>query len=305
MQEQVLSKPRSGIYQLITEKIIAAIEAGTPAYRMPWHSVGVPITLPVNAQTGRSYRGINVISLWTEAMASRYSAGYWATYRQWQALGAQVRKGEHGAVVLFYLADDEPIDKAGQKASDRRRFVARASRVFNGDQVEGWRCADSPRVDHVRCWDGAEDVIKATGADIRHGSHRACYHLRDDYIEMPRPEWFVSGYAMSAAESYYATILHELCHWTAHPSRLDRNMKSRFGDEAYAMEELIAEFGAAFLCGILGLSNEPRLDHASYIVSWLSVLRGDPKALLTAGTKAAAAADYVLRLADTDATASG
>lgn len=305
MQEQVLSASRGGLYRTITDRIVAAIEAGAPTYRMPWHSVGVPIALPANARTGRPYRGINVLSLWVVATASRYISGYWATYRQWQALGAQVRKGERGTTIVFYLVDRASAEEEPQEESHRRRFVERPSRVFNADQVDGWSGVELPAHDHTVRWDCVEDVLRATGADVRHGSHRACYHLKDDYIEMPRPEAFVAGYAMSAAESYYATLLHELTHWTAHPNRLDRNLQSRFGSEAYAMEELIAEFGAAFLCGSLGISNEPRIDHASYIVSWLAVLRRDARALVTAASKAAAAADYVLQCVKPSAASAG
>lgn len=221
--------------------------------------------------------------------------GYWASYRQWQALGAQVRKGARGTLILFYLVDDKADEEAEATERSHRRFIARPSWVFNAGQVDGWDGGTPAQEDHVERWEVIEDVVRARAADVRYGSHRACYHPVEDFIEMPYAEWFVSGYARSATESFYSTLLHELTHWSGHASRLDRDLSGRFGGEAYAMEELVAELGAAFLCGNLGISNEPRLDHASYLSSWLTVLKRDSKALVTAAGKAATAADFVLQ----------
>ena len=138
-----------------------------------------------------------------------------------------------------------------------------------------------------------EAFITSTGADIRYGGDIACYDPVGDYIAVPHPEQFVATQTSSATEGYYSVILHELTHWTGAASRLSRTLRARFGDEAYAMEELVAEFGAAFLCADLGIANEPRLDHAAYVSSWLKVLSKDRTALFTAANKASVAATYL------------
>jgi antirestriction protein ArdC len=272
---------------------VAAVEVGAGDYCMPWHRT---VTLPVNAFTRKFYHGVNVLSLWATAATRGYRSGYWATYRQWREFGAQVRKGERGAVVVFYKS--VPPEKGDQdddeKAAGRPTLIARSSWAFNSEQVAGWTPPpQSQQRSEVEIREHVEAFIKATRADIRHGGDIAFYHLVDDYIAVPHSEQFVATKTSSATECYYSVILHELTQWSGAASRLARDIRARFGDEAYAMEELIAELGAAFLCADLGIANEPRLDHAAYVTSWLKVLNKDRTALLTAASKASVAATYL------------
>jgi antirestriction protein ArdC len=181
--------------------------------------------------------------------------------------------------------------------------MARASYVFNADQVDGFEAPPLPEPkDPAQILDRAEAFIAATGADIRHGGNRAFYRFPDDFIQMPERERFMGTETSTATESYYSTLLHELTHWTGSAKRCDRAFGKRFGDEAYAVEELVAELGAAFLCADLGITLEPRADHAAYIDNWLKVLKADKKAIFTAASQAAKATDYLAGLQATEIT---
>ena len=274
------------IYSRVTQQIISAIEAGAGEWRMPWHRTGVDSFAPVNAVSKRFYRGVNVLSLWVASQVLGYPTGYWATYRQWQELGAQVRKGEKSTLVVFWkvYGDDRPdqADEAQEEtATDQvgRRFFARGYRVFNAAQVDGFTLPtlpDRPKAERIA---GAETFFAALQADIRHGGNQAYYHKAGDYIQMPSFE------AFEDAGAYYATLAHEATHMTGHASRLDRDLSGRFGSAAYAAEELVADLGAAFVCARLGLSHEPRPDHAAYLQSWLKVLKEDSRAIFTAASR--------------------
>ena len=162
--------------------------------------------------------------------------------------------------------------------------MLKTSTVFNAAQVEGYeQPARAP-------WDpcAAERLVVAAGIDLRYGGGRAYYHTGLDYVAIPVLSDFES------VPAFQATLLHEAAHWTGHKTRLDRAFGKRFGDAAYAMEELVAELGAAFLCADLGVENVPRDDHACYIAGWLRVLKSDPRAVFTAAAQAAKAADFLL-----------
>ena len=283
---------RADIYQRITDRIAAAIEAGAGEWRMPWHpgADGMAPTLPVNAATVKPYRGVNTVVLWAAAQAERYPSRIWATYRQWAELGAQVRKGERASPVVFWkISDKEEQDDAGEGEEDgrRSRVFARGYSVFNAAQVDGYAAPALPMLPEAERIGHAEAFFAAIGADIRHGGARACYVPSLDQIRMPPFEAFRDPVA------YYATLAHEATHLTGHPSRCARDLRGRFGDEAYAAEELVAELGAAFVCADLALAPEPRPDHAAYVASWLKVLRGDKWAIFAAAAKAQQAADWM------------
>lgn len=282
-------------YRSITDDIVKAIEAGAPAFEMPWHQGG---GRPINAYTDTAYRGVNVVGLWARAGAAGYESRYWATYKQWRMLDAQVRAGAHGSPIVFYKEVERALDEAEEEegTAPAPQLVARFSFVFNVEQVDGWQPSNPARDCKVMELAEAEAFVANTRADIRHGGDTACYYPTDDYIRMPNREHFVGTLTASATECYYSTLLHELTHWTGHRSRIDRNLVGRFGDQAYAMEELIAELGAAFLCADLRISPSPRLDHAAYIAHWLEVLKRDKKAVFSASSKAANAADFLDRL---------
>jgi antirestriction protein ArdC len=278
------------LYQTITDKIVAAIEAGAGAFVMPWH-VGASTGRPTNALTRNAYQGVNVISLWASAMLAGFETGYWATFRQWKTAGAQVRRGERGTATLFYKSLDG--DRVETEDDVARRFVARASYVFNASQVDGWTAPEAAQKAEATVIETAEAFVARAGADIRHGALMACYLPQSDWIEMPDRNRFCGTYTSSATESYYAVLLHELVHWTGAAHRLDRTIDGRFGSSTYAVEELVAELGAAFLCADLGIANEPRLDHAAYVQSWLKVLKSDSKALFVAAKEASRAVDFL------------
>lgn len=278
------------VFEQITQDIVALIEAGAGAYQMPWHCVGS--VRPVNA-AGQAYRGINVLLLWAEAQRAGYSTATWGTYRQWQQLGAQVRRGARSTVVLLWKPIDAPGNDAEPDDGRRRRFMARAFRVFNAAQVDGYEVVSPPPLPEDQRISRAERFFAPMPAQIWSGGDTACYDPRSDLISMP------SFHAFRSAEAYYSVLAHELTHWTGVKSRLARDLSGRFGSEAYAFEELVAELGAAFVSAQLGLSNEPRRDHAAYIGSWLRVLKGDPRAILTAASHAQAASDYLQAAAGT------
>lgn len=303
MENAVLPKPKLDVYRAITEKIIAAVEAGAPEYHMPWHHSQSSTTRPINAVTKRTYRGVNVLSLWADAMFRDYKTGYWATYRQWKSLDAQVRKDSRGSIVIFFkkpVAEDQPTSESkteadGEADVSEPRLIARASWVFNADQVDGWTPPQVPAPNKAEILTNVEAFVAATQARIKHGGDLCCYSPLSDLIQMVERQYFIDTEWSTATETYYSTLLHELVHWTGHTSRLDRQLRNRFGDDFYAMEELVAELGAAFLCADLGITNAPREDHAAYMRSWLYVLKQDRKALFTAGSRANAAAEFLAR----------
>lgn len=286
---------RSDVYEAITDQVIAAIEAGAGQWQMPWHRSGV--SRPLNAHTKKPYRGVNVVALWAAAEACHYGSGFWGTYKQWLELQAQVRKGERASLIVFWKEfEGEVENKETGERKPKKTLFARASWVFNADQVDGWTPPAAPERNLVQVLDQAEAFTVATGADVRHGGERAFYRRSADCLQMPDRERFTGSETSTPTETYYATLLHELTHWTGHERRLDRDLSGRFGKEAYAVEELVAELGAAFLCADLSITNTPRPDHAAYIAHWLEVLRQDKRAIFTAARKAAQASDFLSSL---------
>jgi antirestriction protein ArdC len=223
-----------------------------------------------------------------DGQAAGFQTGQWATYRQWHEHGAQVRKGERGTPVFFWQQRNrEETDNNSAARQRRGGFIAKAFTVFNADQVDGFTPNMQPALPESAREARAEHFVRKVGAMVRHGGDQAYYAPGSDTIQMPEFSQFKS------ATGYYSTLAHELTHWTGAKHRLDRRLDNRFGSEAYAIEELIAELGAAFTCAKLELRTEPRRDHAPYIASWLKALRGDPRAIFTAASKAQEAADYL------------
>lgn len=284
---------RRNVYADITNQLITAIESSPGELALPWRRRGGYLHMPVNAQTGQAYRGVNVISLWVVAETRGYDHNLWATYRQWAELGAQVRKNEKSAHVIFYKEYEAEPDPQNPNDTGKRR-IARASSVFNATQVDGYGIPQAPTplspVDRLQ---RADAFVAATGACVRHGGDRAYYHSERDQIQMPDEGLFFDTKTLSRTEGYYATLLHELIHWTGPAHRLDRDMGKRFGDRAYAAEELVAEIGAAFLCAELGITAEVRPDHASYLANWLQLLKDDDRAIFSAAARASEAAIWL------------
>lgn len=292
-----MSEDRKDIYQRVTDAIVCELEKGVRPWLKPWnaeHAAG-RITRPLRAN-GIPYRGINVLMLWGAAAESGYVAPMWLTYKQAQELGAQVRKGEKGSLVVYAntITRTEQDEATGEDLEREIPFM-KGYTVFNAEQVDGlpahFHAMQAPALDAVQRIEKAESYFAATGATIREGGDRAFYRQADDAVQMPP---FV---AFREPEAYYATLAHELCHWTKHPKRLDRDFgRKRFGDRGYAMEELVAELGAAFVCADLQLTPQPREEHASYIASWLKALKDDRRAIFAAAAHAQRAADYLAAL---------
>ena len=285
------SKEKRDVYARVTDQIITAIENGAGTWRMPWHTSGRFAFSPINVTSHKPYRGINTVCLWAAAQAKGYESGEWATYAQGLERGAQVRKGEKSTLVVFWkFAHDsgESQDDGSEGVGRSRLLFTRGYSVFNAAQVDGYTPradADTSTPERIA---QADVFFSSIGADLRHGGNQAFYSPATDHIQMPPFQAFRDGMA------YYSTLAHEHTHWTATAARCDRQLGKRFGDHAYAAEELIAELGAAFTCAHLGLSTEPRSDHASYLASWLRVLKADKRAIFTAASKAQQATDWMV-----------
>jgi antirestriction protein ArdC len=290
------TRSRQDIHAEITNKLIMAIEANPGEPVMPWRKSGKPLWLPENALTRKRYNGINIVSLWVAAETAGYAEPLWATYRQWQQLDAQVRKGEKASIIVFYKQYDTDPDPDDPEDDGKRR-VARASWVFNCAQVEGYTSPPRPEpLGPIQRILDADRFFAAIGARIVHGGEEAYYRPSTDTIHMPDEGLFTGTDTMTRSQSYFSVLAHEHLHWTGHGSRLDRNLTQRFGKAEAAAEELVAEIGNAFLCAALGITQDVRPDHAQYLVNWLQLLKADPKAIFTAAARASEAVNYLNRL---------
>jgi len=282
------------VYQTVTSQIVTAIEQGAGSWRMPWHTNGRYAFSPINVTSKKPYRGINTVCLWAAAQSKAYESGEWGTYQQWQERGAQVRKGEKSTLVVFWkFANSVRETDDDAPANGSRLLFTRGYSVFNAAQVDGYNPPAESDVPIPEPIAHAEAFFRGVGADVKHGGNQAYYAPVTDHIQMPPFQAFVESVP------YYSTLAHEHTHWTANATRCDRQLGKRFGDSAYAAEELIAELGAAFTCAHLGLSTEPRADHAAYIQSWLKVLKADKRAIFTAASKAQQATDWMIQRAGT------
>ncbi|MGY2849149.1 antirestriction protein ArdC [Bradyrhizobium sp. USDA 4509] len=285
---------KANVYQKITDQIVQKLEQGVRPWHQPWkveHGTG-RISRPLRGN-GIPYNGINILMLWSAAVANGYTAPIWMTYKQASTLDGKVRKGETGTLVVYAdrIIRKETKSETGDEAGRAIPFM-KGYTVFNVEQIGGlpshyYGQLEQPTAPIQRTTH-ADAFFAATGANIVHGGSRACYVPSTDNIHMPCIDFFRD------AISYYATLAHECTHWTGHESRLNRDFgRKRFGDEGYAVEELVAELGGAFLSADLGLTPEVREDHAAYIASWIKVLKNDKRAIFTASSHAQHAADYL------------
>jgi antirestriction protein ArdC len=297
--ENTATKP--DVYQRVTDSIVNAIEQGTGQYRMPWVVRQDKGFSPISIGTVKPYRGVNTLVLWSQAHSTGYTSALWGTYQQWQSHGGQVRRGEHGSPVVYwgtYESRETPEDEKDERSG--RHLFCKGYTVFNLDQVDGCKLLKrfEPRLSANERIGRAESFFAGVGVQVRDGGNRAYY--RPDTpgaVYMPGFDQFPDRV------DYYSTIAHETTHWTSHPSRCDRQLGKRFGDAAYAMEELIAELGSAYTMAGLELELTPRKDHAAYIDSWLKVLRTDKRAIFTAASQAQKAADWLTTRAPLTAAA--
>jgi antirestriction protein ArdC len=290
----------SKVYEIVSDRIIAALEKGIIPWRKEWDAVGSN-RMPINAHSGKPYRGINVLTLWCEQADKGYASNQWITFKQALELGGNVRKGERATPIVFWKFDRKK-DAATGKVEE---FCwARYYSVFNVAQCDGI-ATDAPAVPADRpAFSPIEsaEMVTARYLDspnaprLRHGGPQAFYTVTLDYVQMPDRDTFRSP------EGYYSTLFHELTHSTRHASRLDRrnenesaNIARAFGSEDYSKEELTAEMGAAFLCAESGIANDATLNNSvAYIQSWLKALKNDRQMVITAAQRAQRAADYIL-----------
>ncbi len=283
------------LYVEVSARIVAELEAGAAPWIKPW-SASPGANTPCNAATNRPYSGCNVVLLWM-AQAAGYRTPRFLTFKQALELGGNVRKGEHGTKVYFVKQLQVRDKGADDDTATRVVPMLREYTVFNVDQCDSLPARVvtlgevKPRNADER--DATIDEFLAnSGATIREGFGEAYYRPGDDFISLPRFEAFKN------AVHFYSTAFHELGHWTGHKSRLARDLRHRFGERAYAAEELVAELCSAFLCAKFSIDGDLR--HAGYIQNWIGLLKADSRAFFTACSKAQAAADYLRGLALSD-----
>ncbi len=275
------------LYSEITNRIVAALEAGVQPWSQPWLSKddGFEFVRPLRAN-GEPYQGINVIMLWMTASEKNYTNPYWMTFRQAKELGGNVRSGEKSTRVVY----------ASRIVTDDEKLISflRSYNVFNCQQIDGLPKQYYPKKPDIVVPAAKVHVPSADiffdnlGATVIHGGSRAFYHSTSDTVHLPDFDTFLTPL------DYYSTRAHEMVHWTQTEQRTDRNLGvKRWGDEGYAMEELVAELGAAFLMADLGLAVQPRADHANYIATWLKVLKNDHRAIFSTASLANKAVKYM------------
>jgi len=269
-------------YEIVTESIIKQLESGVAPWRKPWRT-----ETPANLVSKKEYRGINIFLLASLGYGSRY----WITYRQAQTLGGSVRKGQHGSKVVFWKIDEyRKENKETGESENRKSILLRYYTVFNLEQCDGIESPEPSRVIHPieECEHIVNSMPNRPGFEQ---DSRAFYRPSTDTVGMP------SRLAFESAEKYYSTLFHELTHSTGHPSRVGREgimEHNPFGSEDYSKEELVAEMGAAMLCGVAGIESQTLDNSASYLQSWISRLRSDSRLIVSAASQAQKAADYVL-----------
>lgn len=282
--------PKQDVYRKVTDAIITTIEQGVGQYRMPWTVRQDRGFSPISVGSAKPYRGINTLVLWAQAQSKGYGSAFWGTYQQWQAIGGQVRKGEHGSPVVYWGTIATQTDQ--DEETSHRGLFCKGYTVFNIEQVDGCKLPRrfEPKLSHNERIAHADAFFTGIGVQIRDGGNRAFYRpSAPEAVYMPGFDQFPDRV------DYYSVLAHESTHWTSHASRCDRQLGGRFGDDAYAMEELIAELGSAYTMARLELELTPREDHAQYIQSWLRVLRADKRAIFTAASQAQQAADYLVQ----------
>ena len=302
------ARDRTDVRQAVTDRIVAMLAQGGHVFRERWTRAAAR-GMPRNGKTGAPYHGANVLLLWDAAIDGGYASNVWLTYRQAQSLGAQVRKGERGVLCAHFertarerrddadeVLSEGGVDEGAVTAEAGARagvLLCRPFWLFNVAQIDGLplEVVDLGAASPVSLQGPVERAMRLLGgcnATIRHGFDQAAYLPALDEIRLPWPRQFTS------AEAQCATALHELVHWTGHPDRLNRSFGRRFGDAAYAFEELVAELGSAFVMGHCGLVDATVEGHAAYIDAWLQVLRGDRTAIFTAARLAEEAFAFIV-----------
>lgn len=277
----------------ITDLIIRKLEEGVPPWSRPWRDGPEAEGRPLR-HCGTPYSGINNLYLWAIGDARGYRSRYWMTSRQAGELGGHVRSGEQGSISVYYSSfkKTEANPQTGAETQKSIRFL-RHYIVHNADQIDGLpdyfypKDLATPPLPPSERQAGIDAFFGAIPAEVRHGGNRAYFSPTFDYIQMPHRRVFRSS------DHYASTRGHETVHWSGHANRLARTFGRRFGDDAYAFEELVAEIGAGLLCAELSLPNALHDSHASYVGHWLGILRGDKSAIIHAASKAEQAVAYL------------
>lgn len=288
----VTQPPKFDVYQRVTDTIIEHLEAGTTPWQKPWRGgAETPFSIPKNGVSGKQYNGINILLLWSTAIANDYQSHEWGSFRQWNEKKESVRKGEKGTMVVYYDFIEKEVEGEIKKVPFMKSYV-----VFNKCQLNSYKPDEviaEPVKPLVERMEHVEKFISNTKAVIRHKGIRACYMPLKDEINMPKKSAFIDTEHSTATENYFSTLCHELIHWSGHPSRQERKFGKRFGDDTYAAEELVAELGSAFLCAELSITRQTRLDHANYIANWLQVLKNNKYVITNAANAASKAVTYL------------
>jgi len=289
---------KDAVYKIVSEQLLQLLEGGHIPWDKPWDaSAGMPASMSTN----KPYRGINVFLLGMEAQIKGYTSPWWATFNKIKELGGAVRKGEKGTLVIFWKINKKTVRNAAGEREEQVYPLLRYYKVFNADQCDGLpdRYTQPAATRDNATIDAAQTILDnytATLASVAHGGDQAYYIPTKDHIQMPDRRTFID------AESYYSTFFHEATHSTGHTSRLHRDgliESHRFGDEWYAREELVAEFGAAMLCGIAGVEKATIRRSAAYLQNWITVLKSDVRLAVNAAAAAQKAADLILAASDT------
>ena len=289
---------KKDLYAEVTARIVAQLESGAAPWVKPWASTPGR-NQPHNAITGRRYSGVNVVMLWMAMNRPGFTVPAFATFKQVQAAGGQVRKDEHGTKVYF-VKPLESKTKFKSNGKPETFMMLREFTVFNIAQCDGLpESIVNPAITGPRNEDSRdatiEEFLQATGADITESGDRAFYSPAEDRIVIPAFQCF------KGASAYYGTMFHELAHWTGSKGRCDRDFSGRFGDAKYAAEELVAELTSAYLAA--EFNTDGQMQSAEYIAVWIRLLKDDSRAFFTAASKAQAAADYLRGLALAEAPA--
>lgn len=292
-----MANKKTDIHEEITNQIIELLDkVNLEDYEPPFAGLAAQ-GLPLNPTTANQYQGINILSLWFNQQSKHFTSNEWATFKQWKDKGAQVRKGEKGSRIIFYKTLIKSEENAKGETEETKIPMLKTYTVFNANQIEGYEHTErelAPEIDNVERIKLVDEFCSNTGAEIRHSENRAYYRHKADFINMPETSSFLDTAQANATENYYATLLHELTHWTGAKNRLDREISP--DKEKYAFEELIAELGAAFLCAQHGITQTKPDHHAMYIKSWLQALKNDKTYIFKAAAKAAQASAYLNEL---------
>lgn len=286
---------RKDIYQEVTDTIVKQLEKGVVPWRKPWKSENdFSFDLPMNYSTQNKYRGINILLLWASAMDQNLKTNEWATFKQWKEKNESIRQDEKGTMIVYY----DTFEREEEGEIKKIPFL-KHSYVFNRSQLAGFKPDEKPETEPkgiVEKLDIVEQFVANCNAQIDYNKKMASYNRATDKISMPNSKTFIATDQCSATEGYYATLVHELTHWTGHESRLNRNLGKKFGDKQYAVEELVAELGAAFMCTGFGISRPEKEQHASYIGSWLKALKDDKHVIVAAASEASKASEFLHKL---------